>query len=119
MRVLVVDSYPDAADSLALVLQLAGHEAVAAYDGLSGWEQACALRPDAVVTDLALPGLDGYELARRLRAQPEAGPVRLIALTGYGQEHYRQRAAEAGFDHFLVKLCEPRVVIDLLAGKSA
>jgi PAS domain S-box-containing protein len=102
-RVLLVDDHADTAESLAMVLKAEGHEVRTAPDGATALEVAGAYRPEVVLLDIGLPRMDGYEVARRLRAQ--AGPTRvlLIALTGYGQEEDRRRAAAAGFDAHLVK----------------
>jgi CheY-like chemotaxis protein len=66
-----------------------------------------------------MPGLDGYEVARRLRARPGLGDVRLVALTGYGQDEDRRLSLEAGFDQHLVKPADPQEVARLLAGLTA
>ncbi|MFL5506495.1 MAG: response regulator, partial [Gemmatimonadales bacterium] len=102
-RVLVVDDNADAAESLAQLLALKGHEVRVAYDGLSGVALARAFEPDVVLLDIGMPGLDGYAVARRLREQDGRRGVRLVALTGYGQLDDRRRAQEAGFDDHLVK----------------
>ena len=103
-RCLVIEDNVDAAESLALLLQLAGHEAEVAFDGASGLEKARSFRPDIVLCDIGLPGgLDGHGVARALRADPELRSAFLIALTGYGQEEDRRRALEAGFDAHLTK----------------
>jgi DNA-binding response OmpR family regulator len=74
-----------------------------AVDGYDGLRQAAAARPDIALVDIGLPGIDGYEVARRMRRDPATRNVRLIALTGYGQESDRVRALDAGFDAHLVK----------------
>ncbi|HEY4563471.1 MAG TPA: ATP-binding protein, partial [Thermoanaerobaculia bacterium] len=103
-RCLVIEDNVDAAESLALLLQLAGHEAEVAFDGLAGIEKARSFRPDVVLCDIGLPGgLDGHGVARAFRADPELRSAFLIALTGYGQEEDRRRALEAGFDAHLTK----------------
>ena len=99
LRVLVVDDFRDAADSLALLLKLLGHDARAVYDGPTALRVAASFRPDVVLLDLGLPGLDGYAVARRLRGQVGL----LVAATGFGQEEDRRRCREAGFDRFLLK----------------
>jgi PAS domain S-box-containing protein len=104
-RVLVVDDNVDAAESLAQLLTLKGHDVRVAFDGLSGVAVAGVFEPDLVFLDIGMPGLDGYEVARRLRREP-ARPMRLVALTGYGQEEDRRRAQQAGFDGHLVKPLE-------------
>ncbi|MDB5886887.1 MAG: domain S-box protein [Polaromonas sp.] len=102
-RVLVVDDNVDAAQSLALLLEMSGHEVRLAHDGLGALEAVMAHPPDVVLLDIGLPQLDGYEVARRIRQQYPLQHIRLVALTGYGQGSDRQRSLEAGFDHHLVK----------------
>jgi len=100
-RILVVDDSRDSAESLALLLELQGHEARVELDGSSALATARSFQPDVILLDIGLPGMDGYEVARRLR---EEGSVsRLVALTGYGQDEDRRRSLEAGFNHHLVK----------------
>ncbi|WP_238139405.1 response regulator [Roseateles aquatilis] len=113
-RVLVVDDNRDAADSMAVFLELAGFETVVALDGPRALEQAAAQPPQVVLLDIGLPGLDGYEVARRLRTVPGAAQCLLIALTGYGQQDDRRRAHEAGFDVHLVKPADPDAVVELI-----
>jgi PAS domain S-box-containing protein len=115
-RVLVVDDNPDAADSFALLLRLAGQDVRTAYDGPSALARAEEFRPELVFLDIGMPGMDGYELARRLRAHPDLEGVGLVALTGWGQEEDRRRSQEAGFDRHLVKPVEPKMLGELLAG---
>ncbi|HTU16997.1 MAG TPA: response regulator [Gemmataceae bacterium] len=114
-RILVVDDKPDAADSLALLLQLSSQDVRATYDGLSALTQAEAFRPDLVFLDIGMPGMDGYEVARRLRRQAGLENVLLVALTGWGQEEDRRRSQEAGFDRHLIKPVEPKVLETILA----
>jgi CheY-like chemotaxis protein len=101
-RVLVADDSPDSADTLAMMLELAGHEVRTAYDGEAAVREAEAFAPEVIILDIAMPRLNGFEAARKIRASGEATPV-LIALTGYGQAQDRRRSAAAGFDHHLVK----------------
>jgi CheY-like chemotaxis protein/anti-sigma regulatory factor (Ser/Thr protein kinase) len=105
-RILVVDDNADSADSLAMLLQGNGHDTKVAYSSEAALQLATEYRPDFVLLDIGLPGMDGYEVARRLRAQTTLGNLRLIALTGYGQDSDRARSREAGFDHHLVKPVE-------------
>ena len=102
-RVLLVDDNDDAAQSLALVLRLEGHDARTAASAEAAFEVLEHFIPEVAVLDIGLPGMNGYELARRLRADPRLAALRLIALTGYGRAPDRQRALEAGFDEHLVK----------------
>jgi PAS domain S-box-containing protein len=114
-RLLVVDDNEDAADSLAMLLRLQGHEVRLTYDGPTALEMAKGYLPDMVFLDIGMPGMDGYEVARRLRQQAGLENVRLAALTGWGQQEDRRRSAEAGFDHHLVKPVEPKDLQGLLA----
>jgi signal transduction histidine kinase len=111
-RVLVVDDNRDAADSLALLLRLEGHETHTVYSPEEALEQAIAFRPQTILLDIGLPRVDGYEVARRIKAI--AGSIRLIALSGYGQDHDRQRSTAAGFDAHLIKPVELDKLRELL-----
>lgn len=103
LRVLVVDDNEDAANMFAKVLGIWGHDVQRAYTGPIALEVAAAYRPDVVLLDIGLPGINGYEVARRLRQIPHLEGVKIIALTGYGQDSDRQLAKEAGFDEHLTK----------------
>ena len=116
LRLLVVDDNQDAANSLAMLLRLQGHEVGVAHDGPAALDMVEVYRPEMVFLDIGMPGMDGYEVARRLRRQPGLESVRLAALTGWGQQEDRRRTAEAGFDHHLVKPVEPAALEGLLAG---
>jgi len=114
-RLLVVDDNRDAADSLAMLLRLQGHEVRVAHDGPAALEMLKGYIPEMVFLDIGMSGMDGYEVAQRLRHQPGLENVRLAALTGWGQQEDRRRTAEAGFDHHLVKPVEPNALEELLA----
>ena len=92
LRILVVDDNRDAADSLAMLLQMMGNEIRTAYDGAEAVVAAAEFRPDVVLLDIGLPKLNGYEACRRIREQPGARRMVLIAQTGWGQEEDRQRS---------------------------
>jgi signal transduction histidine kinase len=102
-RVLVVDDNTDAAASLALLLEMEDYEVCTAADGEEAIEQARTFGPQIIFMDLAMPRLDGLEAARRIRALPQGEHVRIVALTGWGQEADRQRTRDAGMDHHLIK----------------
>ncbi len=102
-RILVVDDNQDAADALSMLLNVLGATASVAYSGPEALELLDSVNPDVVLLDIGMPGIDGYEVARHIRASAAHGGVLLIALTGWGQEEDRERAARAGFDHHLVK----------------
>jgi signal transduction histidine kinase/ActR/RegA family two-component response regulator len=114
-RILVVDDNRDAADSLALMLQMMGHETRTAYDGVAAVEAAAKFRPEVVVLDIGLPKRNGYEAARQIRRQGWGEALVLIALTGWGQEEDKRRALEAGFDHHLTKPVDAADLERLLA----
>jgi PAS domain S-box-containing protein len=103
MRVLVVDDNLDAAEMLAEWLGAIGHSVRVAADGPTALEIAAEFKPDVALLDIGLPVMDGYEVARRLREQPGCAKMRLIALTGYGQESDHDRSRRAGFEDHLVK----------------
>jgi PAS domain S-box-containing protein len=100
-RVLVVDDNADAADSLAMLLAMLGHETAAAYSGRDALERAGTFRPHLVLLDIGLPEMDGYEVAQRMRA--EHGAISIVALTGYGRASDIERARGAGFDAHITK----------------
>jgi signal transduction histidine kinase len=102
-RILVVDDNEDAANTLAMVLRMEGHDISTAYSGLEALERLEPFAPEVVLLDIGLPGIDGFEVARRMRESPQGGATRLVAITGYGQEADRARTREAGFAHHLVK----------------
>jgi len=102
-RVLVVDDNTDAAASLALLLKMEDYEVCTAADGEEAIEQARTFGPQIIFMDLAMPRLGGLEAARRIRALPQGEHVRIVALTGWGQEADRQRTRDAGMDHHLIK----------------
>jgi signal transduction histidine kinase/CheY-like chemotaxis protein len=119
VRVLVVDDNVDAANSLAMLLRLWGHEVAIAHDATAALRVAEAQRPEVALLDIGLPGMDGYELARQLRPQPGLGRTVLVALTGWGQEEDRRRSQEAGFNHHLVKPVDLSALQELLAQTQA
>jgi signal transduction histidine kinase/CheY-like chemotaxis protein len=111
-RVLVVDDNVDAAETMAELLHMSGYEVRVAHDAAAALEAHDAFHPDAALLDIGLPQVDGYELARMLRAKARDGKLRLVALTGYGRDNDKARAAQAGFDEHLVK----PVAVDALLG---
>ena len=103
LRVLVVDDNVDSAQSMQALLELAGCNALVAYDGREGLETAQRAVPDVVLLDIGLPVMSGYEVARAIRHDPRLHGVVLVAVTGYGSEEDTRRAMEAGFDHHVAK----------------
>lgn len=117
LRVLVVEDNRDAAETLGELLEIEGHEVRLAFDGAEAVRIAHELRPDAVISDIGLPGeLDGYSVARALRADPEMQGVRLIALSGYANTEARRRSREAGFDAHLAKPADIQTIERMLSG---
>lgn len=102
LRVVIIDDNVDAAESLADLISMLGHESRVAHDGPTGIDAAVEFRPDVVLLDIGLPGMDGYEVARRLR-HGSASRAQLVAVSGYGREEDRAAAREAGFDRHFVK----------------
>jgi CheY-like chemotaxis protein len=111
LRVLVVEDDKDAADSLARLIHLAGHEVDVAYSPHVALDVAEQQGPDVVLLDIGLPRLDGYEVARALRKRPQSKHALIVAVTGFGQESAREASAEAGFDLHLVKPIEVEQLI--------
>jgi PAS domain S-box-containing protein len=114
-RIVVVDDNIDAAESLAMLLRLQGHEVSVAHDGAAALQLTTSTQPELVFLDIGMPGMDGNEVARRLRQHPQLTGLVLVAVTGWGAPEDRRRTAEAGFDHHLVKPVEPRAIHALLA----
>ncbi|GAB6197465.1 hypothetical protein PAGU2595_027960 [Lysobacter xanthus] len=113
-RVLVVDDNCDSADTLAMMLEMLGHEAQRIYDPHSAQQAVAGFSPDVVFLDIGMPGISGYDVARQLRALPNGDALTLVAVTGWGQPEDRQRTKEAGFDHHLVKPPEIEAICRIL-----
>ncbi len=117
LRVLVVDDNADIANALSALLELQGCQVRVANQGEDGLELAGSFDPDVIFLDIGLPGIDGYQVARQLRQSSRDHKPVLVALTGYGQASDRERSAEAGFDHHLVKparLNQIREILDAI-----
>lgn len=114
LRVVIADDNEDAAETLAVLVGMWGHEVRVANDGPGAVTAAREFRPDVCLLDIGMPGFDGYEAARRVLADPELGGVVLIAMTGFGQDGDRERGRQAGFHHFMVKPVAPAAVERLL-----
>ncbi len=115
LRVLVVEDNVDAAETLARLLRLWGHQVSLVQDGPAAIELARVERPQVVLLDIGLPGLDGYEVARRLRHELGLHEALVVAMTGYSQPGDRRRSREAGIQYHFVKPVEPVVLQKLLA----
>ena len=113
-RVLAVDDNLDAVHSLCMLLREMGHAVDYAINGYVALDAARRFKPDVIILDLGLPGMTGFEVCTQIRRDPELCATKVLALTGYGDESYRRRAEEAGFDRFLVKPLDPNVLYELL-----
>ena len=102
-RVLVVDDYPDAAETASMLLTLHGYECRTATTGQEALDQAAVFEPDIVLLDIGLPDITGYEVARTLRARAGDRPLFIAAVTGWGQPADLDKAYAAGFDHHVTK----------------
>ena len=118
-RILVVDDNRDAAESLTVLLQIAGHDVEFVLDGEAAIELAEQTRPEVVFLDLGMPIVNGYEVARRIRALPWGKRTHLVALSGWGQADERMRTKAAGFHSHLVKPVAPEAISRLLESLSA
>ena len=103
LRILVVDDHPDAADSLAAVLELVGCRVRSSYDAVAALAVAAEFEPHVCLLDLMMPVMDGLELASHLKARAGSRPLLLIATTALGDWEARTRTALAGFHHHLSK----------------
>jgi PAS domain S-box-containing protein len=120
VRILVADDNRDSADTLAMLLEFGGHEVRKAYDGLAALELAEQFRPQIALLDIGMPQMDGYQTARGIRDRAWGNAVFLVALTGWGQDQDRRRAAAAGFDRHLTKPVDPdelaRLIVQVKSG---
>jgi len=118
-RVLLVDSYPDSAATMAAMLKLWGYLPLVALDGITGLEMALSQRPDAIFLEVSLPRMDGHAVARRIRAEEGMEKTPLLALTGWGRPCDVQDCLAAGFDRHLLKPVNPEELRPLLAAVVA
>ena len=102
-RALVLDDNRDAADTLAMILELLGFDVRTLYDPAEFDASFAEFAPEVVFLDVGMPGRSGYDVAMDLRAMPGGAEVLLVAVTGWGQPEDRKRSREAGFDRHLVK----------------
>jgi PAS domain S-box-containing protein len=116
-RILIADDNRDAADSLAMLLELDGHTVTVVHDGAQALDSIETSPPDVALLDIGMPEADGYEVARRVRGDTRNRNILLIAVTGWGQETDKARATAAGFDLHFTKPVEPQRLIELLRGE--
>lgn len=112
--VLAVDDDADNRESVAVLLEMDGHEVAVAASGAEAVEQALRKAPDVVLLDIGMPGEDGYAVARRLREVLPRRPL-IVALTGFGQVGDHDRSHDEGFDFHLVKPAEAAEIRAVLA----
>jgi signal transduction histidine kinase len=118
LKVVVADDNRDAADSLAMILELNGHQVLVAHSGEEALQLARDTLPAAMILDIGMPGLSGYEVAAAVRRETWGAGVLLMAITGWGQAGDKERAKAAGFDHHLTKPVDVDQVEQLLRAKA-
>ena len=116
LRIIVADDDRDTVDMLATLLRDEGHDVHPVYRGKEILPIARFVRPDAIILDIVVPGMSGYAVAQELRHSfTEAKRPLLIGISGMWKERADQRvAAQVGFDHYLVKPCDPGEIFALL-----
>jgi CheY-like chemotaxis protein len=117
-RVLIADDNADALSTMAMLLEMEGHEVHTAGDGEQAVAQAEAVRPDIAILDIGMPRLSGHEVAARIRSSDWGQGMLLIALTGWGQAHDQERARAAGFDHHCTKPVDLGQLLGLVDGAA-
>jgi CheY-like chemotaxis protein len=120
--VLVVEDDPETRQLYIGVFAGEGFRTDEAHNGLQALEKATTGKPDLILTDIAVPGIDGIELCRRLRANPDTKHIPVLAVTGYEERRYPDRALQAGANRVLIKPLEPDALVgearDLLSPSS-
>ncbi|HEY6862554.1 MAG TPA: response regulator [Burkholderiales bacterium] len=119
LKVLVVDDSVDSAESMAIILEMSGHNVRKAHNGPDALRTAAEYRPDVVLMDIGMPGMSGHEVAQRMRETPAMRDVVLIAMTGYGRQVDREQSRAAGFDHHLVKPLDFDKLNEVLVASTA
>jgi CheY-like chemotaxis protein len=114
LDILVVEDYPDSAQSLEILLRILGHKVEIAKDGPTALQKAQSKAPDVVLLDIGLPGMNGWEVAKKLQEQIKDKKLFFIAITAHGQEEDHRRSIEAGLDIHLVKPANPQQLADIL-----
>ncbi len=117
LRVLLVDDWPDAAEAMAALTRLWGHDTRIAHDGTAALDLAAHYRPHVIFLDIGLPGIDGYQVARRLRENPSLHETFIVSVTGCADEEAQRLSREAGFDSHITKPVDPASLERLLASR--
>ena len=115
LRILVVDDNRDAAESLAMLLEMNGHTGMVAYDGATALEKAEKTRPHVALVDIGMPAMNGYEVARRISTASWGSDTLLVAVTGWGAKSDRAKSKEAGFAYHLTKPVDYDTLASLLS----
>ena len=110
--ILIVEDDPETRLFYSSALESSGFRTEQAHNGHQALEKALKTLPDLILTDIAVPGLDGIELCRRLRADERTRGLPLLAITGYGDRDYEDRARAAGADQVLIKPCAADLLVD-------
>lgn len=118
-KVLVADDNCDTANSLALLLELEGHQVRIVYDGEAAFEAAASFRPSLVLLDIGMPRANGYEVAKRIREQPWGQAMMLIAISGWGQTDDKHLASASGFDHHITKPATLETLLSVMSSAAA
>lgn len=111
-RILVIDDEEDILKTLSMALKLEGYTVESASDGQEGFDKACRLKPDLVVSDVMLPSLNGYQICRKLKDDKEYKDIPIILITVQAQQIYKTQGKQAGANDYLVKPFEMEVLID-------
>ena len=117
-RILIADDNRDGAESLGMFLEMFGHDIFLAHSGLDALNIAAKCRPEIAILDIGMPDLNGYEVAKRIRREAWGTKIKLIAVTGWGQENDKRLALAAGFDHHCTKPVDPEQLRDLLTSSE-
>ncbi len=117
-RIFIVDDNVDAAEALAELLRLDGHQVQTAHSSKEALQRIEAFKPDIALLDIGLPEMNGYELLQRLKTAPALNRLRFIAITGYGQIEDRDRVRAAGFESHLIKPVSMPALAAALSGKA-
>jgi CheY-like chemotaxis protein len=109
--VLVVEDDAETREFYSAAFERDGFLTDQAHNGHQALAKALDRPPDLILTDIAVPGMDGIELCRRLRADDRTRDIPVLAITGYGDRQYGDRARVAGADHVLAKPCDPALIV--------
>lgn len=115
-RIVLVEDNDDARELLRELLELWGHQVTAVREGVAGAANIIAARPDVALVDVGLPDIDGFQVARRVRAALGPASVVLVAVSGYGSDDVKRKAAASGFHTHLTKPPELKALAALLEG---